>query len=151
MDGSLWNGSTFICPQNIDGPPYVNVEIRECESGNNFPPDHFTGLVREKPVISSLLDIAKPAKPKGTHPRPDVISGEILPPKIGIAKEFEVVRGLRRTIVLDDSVDGQSEQWSEDEYELSLMGDEDDEWEEIYDDGRGMSEHMSYAEVLKER
>nr|VWP01206.1 G protein beta subunit Gib2 [Ganoderma boninense] len=70
-----------------------------------------------------ILDIAKPAKPRGP------------------AKEYEVVQTVRRVIALED--DDAWEEWeigSEDEFEV-------DEWEAIEDEKH---RHASYAMVLQQ-
>ncbi|PIL28703.1 hypothetical protein GSI_08747 [Ganoderma sinense ZZ0214-1] len=70
-----------------------------------------------------ILDIAKPAKPRGP------------------AKEYEVVETVRRVIALDD--DDEWEEWeigSEDELEF-------DEWEAVEDEKH---RHASYAMVLQQ-
>jgi hypothetical protein len=63
-----------------------------------------------------------------------------------VAKEFEVVQGVRRVSELEDC-DRESEQWFEEDYEQWL--EDDDEWEEIYDYDE--EKRKSYAAVLKER
>lgn len=78
-------------------------------------------------ILESLIDIARPAR------------------KRGVAEEFEFVPGVRRTLVVDDRYEYDSdEEW----FEAKL---EDDEWEEIYDDERENRKCKSYAAALKER
>ncbi|KAI1786350.1 hypothetical protein LXA43DRAFT_1085489 [Ganoderma leucocontextum] len=75
------------------------------------------------PMEVHILDIAKPAKPRGA------------------AKEYEVVETVRRVIALED--DDKWEEWeigSEDELES-------DEWEALEDENQ---RHVSYAMVLQQ-
>jgi hypothetical protein len=65
MDGSSWNGSTFICSRRIDGPPFndLSAEASDYEDDSD---SHMTGFGLAPAMINSLLDIARPAKRKGT-------------------------------------------------------------------------------------
>lgn len=64
MDGTRWNGKGFICPRNVDGQP----QECECEYCTLDVDSDWEDEDKKAPrivVLSSLLDIAKPAKPKG--------------------------------------------------------------------------------------
>jgi hypothetical protein len=68
-----------------------------------------------------------------------------------VAKEFQIIHGLRSVITLEDDYEGSAndyEPWSDDDFEPWLEEDEDD-WEEIYGDER--EKPKTYAAVLKEK
>ncbi|KAF9491446.1 hypothetical protein BDN71DRAFT_1310204 [Pleurotus eryngii] len=80
-------------------------------------------------VEIAILDIATPAKPKGTSPLNIEVHRKLMA-RVGVAKEFEVVRGPRSIIVLED--DGYS--------------DTEEEWEKLYEE-RGP--RAMYSAVLQ--
>lgn len=131
MDGTHWNGKTFICPAQVDAAYSGTYNICDCESclrmeaHEDYWPDE-----EKAPVTAtiSLLDIAKPAKVKG------------------VAKEFEVIDRLPRVIALQDD---------EDAYSTLDWDTESEAWENMYDSESEMSEadfsKVSYATVLQGR
>jgi hypothetical protein len=102
MDGTQWNGSAFISgPKVDDGELFVHEED-VYDFKTDFTDTHDTSHHTDTTI--SLLDIARPAKPKG------------------VAKHFEVVQKVRDVIVLEDDFEGLEHQW------------EDDEWDQIYEE-----------------
>lgn len=107
-------------------------------------------------MIHSLLDIAQPAKERGTYID---LSDELCMCLetnmwiVGAAKGFEMIDGVRGVITLEDDCgcDGpatDNEVWSE-VGDLEYYEEEsDDDWEELYKDEH---EKRSYAAVLKEK
>jgi len=118
MDGVSWNGSSFICAQKVDdGTPPREEDVDD--HATDFD-DTTREQTTDNRMVVSLLDIARPVKPKG------------------VAKEFEIVDGVQRVIALED----------EDEVtEHSELG-VDEEWEEIYGDSH-LRERISYSAVLR--
>ena len=53
-----------------------------------------------------------------------------------MAKDFEVVQGVKRVIALEESEIDPTEQW-------------EDDWEDLYDDDRQVHERKSYSAVLR--
>jgi hypothetical protein len=53
-----------------------------------------------------------------------------------VAKDFEVIQGVKRVIALEESEIDPTEQW-------------EDDWEDLYDDVRGVRERKSYSAVLR--
>ncbi|KAJ3933464.1 MAG: hypothetical protein NXY57DRAFT_998688 [Lentinula lateritia] len=120
MDGVQWKSDSFLCPERVDGFESFYgdsgaYEMKEEECCMND--DRWSNRTSERIHTISLLDIARPAKSKG------------------IAKEYEVVKGVRQVIFLDDEEVCQEEQW--------------EEWEEIYEPGD--TEKPTYADVLKNK
>lgn len=117
MDGVRWNGDSFLCAGRVDGQAdQYDSDLDEEDSDSES--DYDTRVGRERSYVVSLMDIARPAKEKG------------------LAKEFEVVQGVRRVIALDDN------DW--DGYE----DDDDGGWESVpY--GYGDEEKKSYSAVLR--
>ncbi|KAJ4474800.1 hypothetical protein C8R41DRAFT_847802 [Lentinula lateritia] len=119
MDGVQWKSDSFLCPERVDG---------------------FESFYGDSGAIS-LLDIARPAKSKGDYLQLSSVReyGQML--KIihccilGIAKEYEVVKGVRQVIFLDDEEVCLKEQW--------------EEWEEIHEPSD--TEKPTYADVLKNK
>ena len=160
MDGLTWQGSSFICPQKIDGPTLGGWDT---DSGydteyNDRPrtPDFRVSpgpRGRAVPVIHSLLDIARPAKGRGIQRSRSCYFVWADSMTIGVGREFAMIRGLRGVIALEDNHDDDGsaddyELWSEDDLQQWLEEDEDD-WEELY-----IEEHekpRTYAAVLKEK
>ncbi|KAJ3967802.1 hypothetical protein EV361DRAFT_928936 [Lentinula raphanica] len=96
MDGVQWKADSFICPEHIDGPDSIcGLDEALGESGDGSFEEDEDSSVNERSHIISLLDIAKPAKPKG------------------IKKEYEVVDNLRQVIFLDEELSEQWEDWEE--------------------------------------
>lgn len=62
MDGSSWNGSSFICSSSIDGRATYDL-VDECDMDVDWE-EQEEKLPERIPVIS-LLDMARPAKPRG--------------------------------------------------------------------------------------
>ncbi|RDB17254.1 hypothetical protein Hypma_001974 [Hypsizygus marmoreus] len=139
MDGVQWNGSAFICANHVDGALVGEYTERPWESdGAAERADLPAGLrviptvdeYRQPHVLSSLLDIAKPAKAKG------------------VAKEFEVIDPLPHVVVLLDEEVSESLQFP----------DEDDEWRDdegtLWDEIKGtgsvdVRERHSYSAAVK--
>jgi len=130
MDQTYWNGRAFVCGGNdtVDGP--YCVEGPDCDvcAVENMPPYVLDdrGQAPTSHVLSSLLDIAKPAKAKG------------------VAKEFEVVDSVTRVIAFEDE-EGPAE-WG---YEA--MHDFDwEEWDKVYEEGKqGSEKKASYSAVVE--
>ena len=53
-----------------------------------------------------------------------------------MAKDFEVVQGVKRVIALEESEIDPTEQW-------------EDDWEDLYDDDGQVHERKSYSAVLR--
>ncbi|TFK31910.1 hypothetical protein BDQ12DRAFT_68645 [Crucibulum laeve] len=113
MDGVQWNGDSFVCASKVDD----GVHTVTVEPDNE---DDYTALYKTPQAFTvSLMDIAKPAKTKG------------------IAKEFELVEGIKHVIALDDSEYGDDfSQW------------DDEEWEHVYDEYR-KDTRQSYSAILR--
>ncbi|KIK68769.1 hypothetical protein GYMLUDRAFT_68602 [Collybiopsis luxurians FD-317 M1] len=118
----------ITCSNNVDDLKAYRDELyfdEETEELDVFESDSFpTGRGEH---IASLLDMAKPAKLKG------------------IAKEYEVVKGPREVIFLDEE-----QEWET----LGLPVEE--EWEEIYEstdseDSCGIQEKPTYSFVLQNK
>ena len=64
MDGVSWNGSSFICAQKVDdGSPPREEDVDD--HATDFD-DTTVEQTTDDRMVVSLLDIARPAKPKGT-------------------------------------------------------------------------------------
>ncbi|KAK7052969.1 hypothetical protein VNI00_004289 [Paramarasmius palmivorus] len=130
MDGVRWNGDSFICARNVDG--IDESDIHEPEPGV----EEYELAVRRETTRTKevcLLDIAKPMKARG------------------VAKRFEVVRTVQRTIALDEEdFDDGSECWDV----MSRFDDEESEWEEIFLEGKDEEKvevlRPTYSAVLRE-
>ncbi|KAG6909676.1 hypothetical protein DXG01_016083 [Tephrocybe rancida] len=135
MEQSYWNGRAFvIVGDDIDNPLDPDVCVMDgpnCEicAIEDEPPYVLgnDGLGREPPapVLSSLLDIAKPAKPKG------------------IAKDFEVVDSVTRIIAFEDDA------WED--YSSLTQGDDDfwEEWDDVYQEPDIVKEKkLSYSAIV---
>lgn len=149
MDGVQYRASYFICANQIDDPA-MELSEDEYDEGSEDEDDavlddlfYESGSeqeVEEDKKVVSLLDMARPAKQKGSSValrprlcRPNAFGA-------GVAKEFEFVQGMDRVIALED------------EKEAELEDSEEDEWEVIYDsDGPAPSvaRQESYSEVLQ--
>jgi len=138
MDGMQWNGSTFITGSKIDDGELCVREEDVYDLKIDFMDTHDTRHHTDMTI--SLLDIARPAKPKGDIPPPYTRSliqnGSTIILKSGDAKHFEVVQKVRNVIALEDDLEGL-------EYQS-----EDDEWEQIYDEQRA-EEPRTYSSVLR--
>ncbi|KAG6860108.1 hypothetical protein C0995_015608 [Termitomyces sp. Mi166 len=112
MDQTYWNGRAFVNVGDDVEDHLVSSDGPDCELCNlEFEPPWVMGgdgLGREPHILASLLDIAKPARPKG------------------IAKDFEVVESVTRVITFEDDV------WKDDA--SRSLDDEDlwEEWDEAY-------------------
>lgn len=144
MDGVQWKSDSFLCPERVDGFESFYgdsgaYEMKEEECCMND--DRWSNRTSERIHTISLLDIARPAKSKGDYLQLSSIReyGQMLKIihccNLGIAKEYEVVKGVRQVIFLDDEEVCQEEQW--------------EEWEEIYEPGD--TEKPTYADVLKNK
>jgi len=127
MDGVRWAGSSFICPTSVEGDLTTSDNITGFYDNDylSLQDDIWdqaqaeaSGYRREDKMSVQLWDIARPAKVKG------------------IAKEFEVVHGVRRTIVLEDD-------------NFETIDEEDEDWENIYVDKMGPEEPRTYSAVLR--
>ncbi|KAF4613242.1 hypothetical protein D9613_010770 [Agrocybe pediades] len=83
-----------------------------------------TNFQHKTDMTVALLDIAKPAKPRG------------------IAKEFEVISKSTITKPFDEF-----EIWADDEFERCEIW--EDDWEEIFDEQRDGQQKPSYSSVLR--
>jgi hypothetical protein len=65
MDGARWNGSSFICSSSIDARTTYDI-VDECGLGESDVDweEQEEKLPESTPVVS-LLDMARPAKPRG--------------------------------------------------------------------------------------
>jgi hypothetical protein len=64
MDGVRWNGSSFICADKVDdGKPPREEDIEDYTA--DFEDATTEQTIAEGRMTVSLLDIARPAKPKG--------------------------------------------------------------------------------------
>jgi hypothetical protein len=121
MDGLRWNGSSFICSSSIDARTTYDI-IDDCDIG-----EWDVDLEEQEEKLSnatfsvSLLDIARPAKPRG------------------IAKHFEVVERLPRVIALEETDDFGWEK--EDEDWEDLYG---DEWLPL------QKQRRAYSDIVRE-
>ncbi|KAE9396712.1 hypothetical protein BT96DRAFT_996486 [Gymnopus androsaceus JB14] len=126
MDGVRWNADSFICPENVDG---FESYDDSSDSEEEVYDDAMSGDSRQREQaahVVSLLDIAKPAKPKG------------------IAKDFEVVKGVRRVIFLEDEKDWET-------FSQEQVDEEWEEWEEIYESTalkKKPESKPSYSDIL---
>jgi hypothetical protein len=101
MDGVQWRGASFTCPNRVDDSherpdsPYDDDDD-ESDFEVDFEPSqrgvHSNQTLEARVYTISLMDIAKPAKPRG------------------IAKQFEVIDSVPRVIALDD----EPEEWGAD-------------------------------------
>ncbi|KAF8800151.1 hypothetical protein BYT27DRAFT_7263296 [Phlegmacium glaucopus] len=122
MDGTQWNGSAFISGSKVDDGELFVREEDVYDLKIDFIDTQDTRRHHTDMTIS-LLDIARPAKPKG------------------VAKDFEVVQKVRNVIALDDdsfAFGGLEYQW------------EDDDWDQIYDDWHA-EEQRSYSSRFNDR
>lgn len=69
MDGVRWRGRSFVCPENVDGSSghgddvyYYNLET---DWGGES--EYILSPNTNQRLVISLLDIARPAKTKGTR------------------------------------------------------------------------------------
>jgi hypothetical protein len=69
MDGAQWNGGSFICGSQLgdEQHPYDTFDQVLCHCSICWGEEPEVESI-PMPVIGSLLDIARPAKPKGKHP-----------------------------------------------------------------------------------
>ncbi|KAF9458892.1 hypothetical protein BDZ94DRAFT_64045 [Collybia nuda] len=121
MDGVRWNGSNFLCGEEVDGFDVGPIDLSNdieydymVNYDDGYVPTHST-----RPLTVSILDIARPAKRKG------------------IAKDFEIVDGVRRIIALDDDGPYEETEWLD-----------NDEWEAIDVGGQPSADRKSYSSVL---
>lgn len=67
MDGTRWNGSSFICSPSIDAQTTYDL-VDECDLGESDVDWALEGQEEKLPeamLAISLFDMARPAKPKG--------------------------------------------------------------------------------------
>ncbi|TFL07682.1 hypothetical protein BDV98DRAFT_588152 [Pterulicium gracile] len=92
MDGVQWRGVSFTCPNQVDGD----------DNSSDYEEDGFDIVEVVEPRAAftiSLMDMATQSRPRG------------------IAKQFEMVEGLPKVIVLDED---DFEQWAD-----------ENEWEDL--------------------
>ncbi|ESK91220.1 hypothetical protein Moror_2940 [Moniliophthora roreri MCA 2997] len=129
MDGAQWNGDSFICTKDVDGH-HLQSDIESDYEDDEYEEQNCA--TRRQEV--SLLDMAKPMK------------------KRGIAKHFEIVRTVQRTIPFDEGLEFEegSECWDI----MSHIGDEDSEWEEVYHEEKVEEKvkavRPTYSAILRE-
>ncbi|KAK6984774.1 peptide hydrolase [Favolaschia claudopus] len=122
MDGVQWNGDSFVCTRQIDGDEPVTTSApsvglifaREWESGFGDEASEEKRSYNE-PMVVSLMDIARPAKRRGTR--------------------FSDMSGMQRIWDMQtEHWETQSELW-----EIPEGDYEPDEWQELssamYDEG----------------
>jgi len=97
-------------------------------------------------VLESLLDIARPAKPRGVYRLGLDRESTSLRARLGVAKEFEVVEPPRRVIVLQDELEatGMNDDWEED-----WISDDDFDWEEVLFGSGVAPKRHTYSAVVK--
>ncbi|KAM6501473.1 hypothetical protein JOM56_004487 [Amanita muscaria] len=121
MDGMKWNGSTFVCPENVEDNDFSPVLPREeywCD-GDSEEVNH-----TNHGMEVCLMDFARPAKPRG------------------VKKEFEVVDKLPSVIALDEE---SWESYNSDDWYLP-----EDMWEEVFMEGTaGVASRKTFADVLR--
>ncbi|KIY53186.1 hypothetical protein FISHEDRAFT_69047 [Fistulina hepatica ATCC 64428] len=135
-DGTQWNGSSFICPVDVDGE---DVLVDDDAIQNELSDDNSIKRLAPRNHEVSLNEIARPAR------------------KNCIRKEFELISKVKSVQVIEDDQLTESERWAEisDESwdEASIPSDEDQwatdsEGEPMTDDPKGPS-RRTYSEVLK--
>ncbi|KAF8888240.1 hypothetical protein BD779DRAFT_1470288 [Infundibulicybe gibba] len=124
------DGMTFAAA--LEAQKVLQAPRRRVDDGNEIDSDfesdddskYYVAAVEERPLptLPSLLDIARTAKAKG------------------IAREFEIVEGVRRIIALDDEED--RDMWDSN-------GSEDDDWEEIINEHT--AERRSYSMAIRSK
>ncbi|KAF9077324.1 hypothetical protein BDP27DRAFT_1312202 [Rhodocollybia butyracea] len=129
-DGKRWKATSFICGERVDG--LDSYHEHDTDEGERYTEEKYAAesgcnhTAKTEHVVF-ILDIAKPAKPKG------------------IAKDFEVVEGVRKVIFLDD--EGDWGRFSEE--------DEWEEWEKIYSDSETSDvqevKRPAYSTVLQKK
>jgi hypothetical protein len=145
MDGVQWRGASFTCPNRVDDSherpdsPYDDDDD-ESDFEVDFEPSqrgvHSNQTLEARVYTISLMDIAKPAKPRGicSFSRYHRIPLSHFP-RSGIAKQFEVIDSVPRVIALDD----EPEEWGAD-------------WEDVEPDTKPSTVHNSprqtYSAVL---
>ncbi|KAG6835938.1 hypothetical protein H0H93_013155 [Arthromyces matolae] len=115
-DTDWWNNEweCEVCYEEYERPPVQDDTGRE--------------VTVEKPVLVSLMDIAKPAKPKG------------------VAREFEVVNGLSKVIACEEDV------WHDNTGPGSSLDDFWEDWDNVYEDcAMEDVERPSYSSVARLR
>ncbi|KAJ7626069.1 hypothetical protein FB45DRAFT_922888 [Roridomyces roridus] len=106
MDGVQWNGDSFVCASQVDGDD-VKVEVTGVEEQDEDLAAEMR--VPEEKVVVSLMDIARPAKRRGT------------------AKKYVVLPAIRRVKSFND--DAQSEQWEQWEEGSEAWETQSERWE----------------------
>ncbi|KAG6809108.1 hypothetical protein H0H92_001577 [Tricholoma furcatifolium] len=132
MAETYWNGHIFVDagsgPEDDHKFFCPDCAFARCE----YQPSYLMGADGQPgelstTVLPSLMDIAKPAKPRG------------------VAKDFEVVDPVSRVLVWED-------EWQSNAGPSTLEDDELwEEWDEVYqeDDASVQEDRLSYAEALK--
>ncbi|KAF8652867.1 hypothetical protein AX16_004116 [Volvariella volvacea WC 439] len=121
MDGVQWNGQSFVSPRQVNGDVddlEHDEELerylykRDSSRAESKMPDYLPREEEASRHVISLWDIAKPAKPRGSN------------------KDYEVVRGVRQVIALDD--DNESFAFGS---ELDYVEDwDEDDWESLFNE-----------------
>jgi hypothetical protein len=133
MDGSAWNGDSFICPDECDALQDLS-EDEVLEELDHASPH--TAPLRQTSIYVDILKIAKPAKRKG-RPRGHTRINTSSSFGTGAAKNFEVLEPVGRVIVLEDEVDVK-----EDPDDLDLLS--------IYSDvDEVVPQRMSYSRAVQ--
>lgn len=111
MDGVQWRGVSFTCPNQVDGD----------DNSSDYEEDGFDIVEVVEPRAAftiSLMDMATQSRPRGAHNRYHSLSAFADSVRLlGIAKQFEMVEGLPKVIVLDED---DFEQWAD-----------ENEWEDL--------------------
>lgn len=137
MDGAQWKGGQFICGRQIDDGDLVDhADADALESHQESHQEVVEEKQRTIELNVTIMDIARPAKVKGTF-------FFLLTPKInkmfcfsGVAKEYDIIESVRKVIALEEN-----------EREVDLWEDETDDWEELYDEE--INQRKSYSDILR--
>ncbi|CAK5284807.1 unnamed protein product [Mycena citricolor] len=147
MDGMRWNGDSFVSPPQVDGEE-VSSDLED-DGASEWAAGVADGKRAEgslpQPMVVSLLDIARPAKPRGgkKHRAVNVVEDDA----VSVYAESEL---WEEWDAHSEGWEVQSELWEIPEGEYTA-----DEWEELYEgnahppDKPIATPRLSYASALR--